>query len=113
MYLFVSAYRAVQRAMTQDQRRETTSPVPLWRLLIGEVGLLAKRVGTWRVTAVLAVVAACVLSVEVALSDTTPGPALAAPWRWAVAGVITTLCLAAWAVIHALRSQHARHPPPG
>ena len=107
MYLFVAAYRAVQRAMTQDQNRQPASPVPLWRLLIGEVALLARRFGTWRVTAVLALVAVSVLAAEVALSDTTPGPALAAPWRWFVAGVVTILCLAVWAVVHALRSQRA------
>ncbi len=104
MLLFGAAYLGVRRAMEKDQRRGPRSPVPLWRLLLGEIGLLARRIGRWRLWSVLAVVFACFLGVEVALSTETPGPALADAWRWAVASGLTTVVLCAWAVVHAVRA---------
>ena len=105
LYFFVAIRAAVRRAMTEDQRRQSRSPIPLWRLLAGEVALLAARVGRWRVTAVALLVGAAVLVVEVGLSEATPGPALATPWRWVVAAVASLLAVSVWAVVHALRSR--------
>ncbi len=106
MILFFSAYVAVRRAMAKDQRRPLNPPLPLWRLLAGEIAVLARRVGSWRVVSVTLLVAAAVLAVEVALSDTTRGPTLATPWRWIVAAAAAGLALCSWAVVHALRSTH-------
>ena len=103
MLYFFTAYRAVRRAMTEDQGRPARSPIPLWRLLVGEIALLGRRVGRWRVTALALLVAGSVLAVEVALSETTPGPALAAPWRWVVAALVSLLGIVIWAVVHALQ----------
>ena len=104
MILFFSAYRAVRRAMAEDQRRPVDPPLPLWRLLAGEIAVLARRVGSWRVVSVTLVVVGAVLAVEVALSDTTPGPTLVAPWRWLVAVSVAAVAVCTWAVVHALRS---------
>lgn len=104
MILFFSAYLAVRRAMAKDQRRPLHPPLPLWRLLAGEIAVLARRVGSWRVASVTLLVAAAVLVVEVALTDTTPGPTLATPWRWIVAAAAAFVVLCCWAVVHALRS---------
>ena len=109
VYVF-AAYRAIRRAMAEDQGRTPRSPIPLWRLLLGEIALLARRVGRWRVWAVALVVAVAVLSVEVSLSEATPGPALATPWRWIVAAALSAVAVAAWAVVHAFRSGADRRP---
>lgn len=108
MIYFFAAYRAMRRALAEDQHRPPRSPVPLWRLVLGEIALLAARVGRWRVTAVAMLVGVAVLLVEVALSDATPGPALAAPWRWVLAVAVSSLAVAAWAVVHAVRSSGVR-----
>lgn len=104
MLYFFAAYRAVRRALERDQRLSPCRRVPLWRLLAEEIALLARRVGRWRVTAVGLVVGACVLAVEVALSEATPGPAIAVPWRWLVAAVASLVAVGTWAAVHALRS---------
>lgn len=104
MILFYSAYLAVRRAMAKDQRQPLHSPLPLWRLLAGEIVVLARRVGTWRVLSVALLAGTAVLAIEVVLSDSTPGPALATPWRWIVGAAAAGLVLCCWAVLHALRS---------
>lgn len=104
MILFYSAYLTVRRAMAKDQRRPLNPPLPFWRLLAGEIAVLARRVGSWRVVSVTLLVATAVLAVEVALSDSTPGPTLATPWRWIVALAVAGAALCCWAVLHALRS---------
>ncbi|WP_436792877.1 hypothetical protein [Actinospongicola halichondriae] len=98
MLLFGAAYLGARRAMAKDQRRPVPCDVPLWRLLLEEVGLLARRVGRWRLWSVLGVAFVCYLTVEVALSTETPGPALAELWRWVVAMVLTAVTLGVWAI---------------
>ena len=103
MLLFGVAYHGVRRAMIKDQRRPSPCNVPLWRLLQEEIALLARRVGRWKVSSVLAAAFICFLTVEVALSTSTPGPALAEVWRWLVASAMTALSLGLWAIGHAIR----------
>ena len=104
MVLLGGAYHAVRRAMEEDQDRPRPSPLPLWRLLVDEIGVLARRVGRWRVTWVLCVVFACTLAVELAFSDRTPGPVLDLALRVLGAAALTGVVLCGWAVVHALRS---------
>ena len=108
MLFLYAAYRAVRRAMERDQRLPAYSHPPLWRLLLEEIGVLAQRVGRWRVTIVVLVVGAAVVLAEIALSDMTPGPAFDQPWRWVVAVVVSGIVLAGWAVVHAMRTTETR-----
>lgn len=105
--LFGAAYLGARRAMERDQQRPMPSPLPLWRLVLGEIGLMARRIGRWKVWSVTAVVFVCFLAVEVLLSSSTPGPALAEAWRWLVAGLLSAVSLCCWAVVHAVRSERA------
>ncbi len=103
LYSYVS-YRAIRRALERDQRRKQPCRVPMWRLLLDEIVLMARRIGASRVAAVALVAFVCILLVEVALSSATPGPALAEPWRWLVAAVLTAVSVPVWAVVHGVRS---------
>lgn len=107
--IFAAAVIGVRQAMAKDQSRPLPCDDPLWRLLVGEVGVLVRRVGCWRVSAVLGVAFASALLAQIALSSSTPGPVLTPSWRWAIAAAVTTVVLFAWAVIHAVRS--AKNPP--
>lgn len=105
MLLFGAAYLGVRRAMAKDQRRPLPCTLPLWRLLLEEIALMARRIGRWKVWSVLAVAFASYLAVEVALSSATPGPALAEVWRWLVALALSAITLCAWAVAYAMRNE--------
>ena len=111
MLFFVVAYRSARRAMAEDQCRFAYADVPTWRLLLEEVALLARRVGRWKVTAAALTVGISVLAVEVALSEDTPGPALAAPARWVAAVAASLVSLAAWSVVHAVRRSRTSEEP--
>lgn len=102
MILLLAAYRATRRAMERDQHRVRTD-VALWRLLLEEVALLIRRVGRWKVTTVALSVSGTVLAAEVALTESTPGPVLAAPLRWVVAVLAAAVVVAGRAVAHAVR----------
>lgn len=104
MLLFGAAYMSVRRAMAKDQRRPVPCTLPLWKLLLGEVALMARRIGRWKVWTIAGLTFASFLAVEVALSTATPGPALAQVWRWVVAAALTTVALCAWGALHAVRS---------
>lgn len=93
-----SAYARLRQRLAEDQRRPIYVADPLWRLLLGEVVVLASRVGRWRVCAVAVTVAVVVTLVEVALAETTPGPVLRPPWRWLVAAALSALTILFWAV---------------
>lgn len=111
--------------MARHQRRSGPyDDQSFWWLLLLEVRDLVRAVGLKRVTAVVIVTAGCVLATEVALSSSTPGPALTAPWRWVVALAAAALVLAGWALRRAFRetdaepdgaptppTQAPRHPP--
>lgn len=107
MLLFGAAYVGVRRAMAKDQRRPLPCTLPLWKLLLEEIVLMARRIGRWKVWSVMGVVFMCFLAVEVALSPATPGPALADVWRWFVALVLTAVSLCGWAMVHAVRAERA------
>lgn len=96
-------YRATRRALERDQRRPQPGQLPLWRLLLGEIVLLIKRVGRWRFTVAALAAFGAFLFVEVALSSKTPGPALAEPWRWLAAACLTLVTVLGWAIMHAMR----------
>ncbi len=104
MLLFGAAYLGARRAMVKDQRRPVPCTVSLWRLILEEVVVLARRVGRWKLWSVLGVAFVCFLAVEVALSTETPGPALTELWRWFSALLLTALTLGAWAIGHAIWS---------
>ena len=103
MLVFVAAFRKVRDAMARDQRRPASPNVGLLRLLAGEIALLGRRVGRWKVTSAAACVALAVLAVQVGLSDATPGPVLTAPARWVVALVAAAVAISVWAIFHAVR----------
>lgn len=103
MLLLGAAYTGIRRAMIKDQRRPIPCDVSLWRLLLEEIGLLISRIGRWKVWTVLGIAFVCFLAVEVALSSSTPGPALDDLWRWLVAAALTAVSLGLWAVLHAVR----------
>ena len=94
--------------MERDQRLPAYSHSALWWLLLEEIGLLARRVGRWRVTVVVLVVGVAVALAEIALSDMTPGPVFDQPCCWLVALVVSGFVLAWWAVVHATRTTHTR-----
>lgn len=104
MILHFAAYRAARRALAHDQRRPQPCNLPTWRLLLGEVGVLANRVGRWRVTCAALAAFISFLLVEIALSSRTPGPALAEPWRWLTAAGLTVVSVFVWATVHAIRN---------
>lgn len=93
--------------MIEDQSRPVPCALPLWRLLLEEIALLARRVGRLKVLVAMGAAFASFLFVEVALSTATPGPALSVWWRWLVAMALTCLTLFSWAIIHAVRSTRA------
>ncbi len=108
MLFFTGAYVGAKRAMAKDQRQVLPCSLPLWRLILDEIALMARRIGRWKIWSILAVIFACYFAVELALSPSTPGPALTEVWRWIVALVLTLGTLGAWAVVHAVRSERAR-----
>ncbi|HWB71161.1 MAG TPA: hypothetical protein VG452_03010 [Egibacteraceae bacterium] len=104
----------LRRVLARDQRRPVPTTMPLMRLLLGEVGVLVRRVGRWRVLTTAVTVAAVTLAVETALGESTPGPVIAAPWRSVIAVLSGVLAVVAWAVLHALlRHPDRREPSPG
>jgi type VI protein secretion system component VasK len=102
--IFAAAVIGVRMAMIKDQARTVPCNEPLWKLLLGEVGVLVRRVGRWRVWSVLFVALVISIAAQVALSSQTPGPVLQSAWRWVLAGVMTVVVLVLWAVVHAVRS---------
>ena len=112
MLFFGAAYLAVRRAMERDQERPPSVHPPVWRLVLEEVALLARRVGRWLVTAVAAATAATVLAVLIALSDRTPGPSVALGWRLLVACAAGCITVALWACGHAVRREASHLPDP-
>lgn len=107
MLLLGAAYTGIRRAMERDQGRPRPSPVPLWRLLLDEIALMARRVGRWKVWSVVAVVFAGVLAIEISFSTATPGPVLEGPTRVLIAAAFAVVAVCAWAVLHAVRSTRA------
>lgn len=108
MLLQFSAYKRARRAMARDQGRTLPCRLPLWRLVIGEIAVLAGRIGRWRFSAVIAVGFASILLAQLAFSPSTPGPVLTNPWRWAAAALIAAVGIAGWAVVYAVRRAGGR-----
>ncbi|MDH3302496.1 MAG: hypothetical protein OES24_18500 [Acidimicrobiia bacterium] len=107
MLLQVTAYRRARRALAQDQGRPLPCRLPLWRLVIGEIAVLARRVGRWRFSALIAIGFVSILLAQIAFSPSTPGPVLTNPWRWVAAALLAAVGLAGWAVVHAVRRTKA------
>lgn len=103
MLLQFTAYRRARRALAQDQGRTLPCRLPLWRLLIGEISVLAGRLGRRRFSLLIAVGFVSIVLAQIAFSPSTPGPVLTNPWRWAAAALIAAIGLAGWAVVHAVR----------
>ncbi len=103
MLLQFSAYKRARRALARDQGRSLPCRLPLWRLVLGEIAVLARRVGRWRFTALIAVGFTSILLAQIAFSPSTPGPVLTNPWRWVAAALIAAVGLAGWSVVHAVR----------
>lgn len=112
MLLQFSAYQRARRALARDQGRSLPCRLPLWRLVVGEVAVLARRVGRWRFSAVFAVGFASILLAQIVFSSATPGPVLTNPLRWAAAALIAAVGLAGWAVVYAVRRAGAGRPKP-
>lgn len=91
MILFYSAYLAVRRAMLEDRRPRSRPPMPLWRLVAGEVAHLVGRIARSQAVRVVAVAAGAVLAAEVGLSTQTPGPTLESTWRRGTAGAAAAI----------------------
>ncbi|MDP8970788.1 MAG: hypothetical protein M3N52_09925, partial [Actinomycetota bacterium] len=83
--MWFAVLHRLQRVLARDQRRPVPTTMPLTRLLLGEVGVLVRRVGRWQVLTTAVGVAAITLAVETALAESTPGPVIAAPWRSLIA----------------------------
>ncbi|MDW3221116.1 MAG: hypothetical protein R8F63_21125 [Acidimicrobiales bacterium] len=103
MNVFWSGARSARDALVEDQHRPLPCRAPLWRLILEEIALLARRIGRWKVWSAAGAVFVVVLVVEVALSSETPGPELADWWRWSLAAALSVVTLCVWAVVHAVR----------
>ncbi len=103
MLLGHAAYRATRRALARDQGRQVPSRLPLWRLLMGETAVLARRVGRFRFVGIIGVVFASMLLIQAVLPPSTPGPVLSSPWRWLVGALLSIVVVVIWDVVHALR----------
>lgn len=105
--IFAAAVIGVRRALIKDQARPLPCTDPLWKLLLGEVALLIRRITTWKLTVVLGAAFVSAIAVQIALSSATPGPVLTSSWRWIVAALMTVVVLFVWAVVHAVRAAKA------
>ncbi len=103
MLLLFSAYQRTRRTLAKDQGRPLPCRLPMWRLLIGEISVLVRRVGRLRVGALIIGGVLAILLAQVTFTPERLGPALTNPWRWLATALIATAGLGVWAIVHAFR----------